>query len=71
MFMLRGIPMRLGLILTALCWLVTNVLIGSYGAIIAEVLILVTNLITVGRLGWDAYMRPPEQGCRVREIPLA
>ena len=61
MFMLRGIPMRVGLIITALCWIVTTALIGSYGALAAEVLILATNLITVGRLVRDAYARPPEQ----------
>lgn len=61
MFMLRGIPMRIGLIVTALCWITTTALIGSYGALAAEVLILATNLITVGRLIRDAVMRPPEQ----------
>lgn len=60
-FMLRGIPMRVGLIFTALCWITITALIGSYGALAAEVLILATNLVTVGRLIWDAYMRPPEQ----------
>jgi len=61
MFMLRGIPMRVGLIVTALCWIVTTALIGSYGALAAEALILATNLVTVGRLIRDAHMRPPEQ----------
>lgn len=60
-FMLRGIPMRIGLIFTALCWIVTTGLIGSYGALAAEVLIMATNLITVGRLIRDAYMRRTEQ----------
>lgn len=61
MFMLRGIPMRVALIITALCWIATTALIGSYGALAAEVLILATNLVTVGRLVRDAHMHPPER----------
>ena len=60
-FMLRGIPMRVALIVTALCWITTTALIRSYGALAAEVLILATNLVTVGRLIRDAHMHPPEQ----------
>lgn len=50
MFMFRGIPMRLGLVVAGLCWIVTNALIGSIGALAAEALILLTNLATIIRL---------------------
>lgn len=50
MFMFRGIPMRLGLVLAGLCWIITNAMIGSVGALAAEALILLTNLATIIRL---------------------
>lgn len=50
MFMLRGIPMRLGLAGCAVLWAVTNALSGSMGALAAEVLVLATNLFTIARL---------------------
>ncbi|KFF47445.1 membrane protein [Gammaproteobacteria bacterium MFB021] len=50
MFMLRGIPMRLCLAAAALAWLINNALIGSLGGIVAELLALVTNLVTIWRL---------------------
>jgi hypothetical protein len=50
MFMFRGIPMRLGLVFAGLCWIITNALIGSIGALAAETLILLTNLTTIIRL---------------------
>lgn len=53
MFMLRGVPMRVGLIFTAICWIAANALVGSYGAVAAEVMILVTNVITIVRLVRD------------------
>lgn len=53
MFMLRGIPMRLFLAGAALAWTINNLLIGSIGGTLAEALILVTNLITIGRMAHD------------------
>jgi hypothetical protein len=50
MFLLRGIPMRLMLGAAALCWMTSNILIGSVGATLAEGLVLVTNAITIWRL---------------------
>lgn len=50
MFMLRGIPMRLGLAVAATCWAITNYLTGSMGALAAEVIVLATNVITIARL---------------------
>lgn len=50
MFLLRGIPMRLMLGAAAVCWMTSNILIGSVGATLAEGLVLVTNAITIWRL---------------------
>lgn len=53
MFMCAGIAMRWLLALAASCWIVSNWLIQSYGGILAEVLILVANMVTVARLYRD------------------
>lgn len=53
MFMLRRVKMRIGLIVAAVCWIVANAAVGSYGAVAAEVMILVTNTITIVRLVRD------------------
>ena len=50
MFMLEGIAMRWLLAVAALCWVVSNLLVGSIGGTLAEALILGTNLITIARL---------------------
>lgn len=50
MFMLRGIPMRLGMAVAASCWAVTNFLTGSLGALAAELLVLATIIVTIFRL---------------------
>jgi len=50
MFMLAGIPMRWLLAVAAFCWVISNLLVGSFGGTLAEALILVTNLITIVRL---------------------
>ncbi|WP_114418379.1 YgjV family protein [Marinospirillum perlucidum] len=50
MFLLRGIPLRLVLGLAAFCWLLNNLLIGSFGGSLAEGLIMVTNAFTIRRL---------------------
>jgi hypothetical protein len=50
MFMLRGIPLRIVLGLAAFCWMLNNIVIGSVGGILAEAMVLVTNVITIYRL---------------------
>lgn len=57
MFMLRGIPMRIALAVAALCWVVSNLLVGSIGGTIAESLIFLTNVITMLRLRRDARLQ--------------
>lgn len=50
MFMLHGIPMRILLAAAAVAWLINNLLIGSVGGIIAELIALGTNLLTMWRI---------------------
>lgn len=50
MFMLRGIPMRVFLGLAALTWMLSHILVGSVGGTLAEVLVFLTNAITIYRL---------------------
>jgi len=50
MFMLRGIPLRIMLGLAALAWMLNNIVIGSVGGVLAEGMVLVTNIITIARL---------------------
>lgn len=53
MFMLRGIPMRLCLAAAAFLWMVTNAVSGSWGALAAEGLVLVVNVVTMIRIARD------------------
>ncbi|WP_274427031.1 YgjV family protein [Chelativorans sp. YIM 93263] len=53
MFMLRGVPMRCVLAVAALCWVAANAISGSAGAMIAEILIFFTNVVTIVRLIQD------------------
>jgi len=50
MFMLRGIPLRIMLGLAAFSWMLNNIVIGSVGGMLAEAMVLVTNIITIIRL---------------------
>lgn len=50
MFMLYGIGMRWMLAAAAFCWVISNLLVGSFGGTLAESLILITNIVTIARL---------------------
>lgn len=50
MFTLRGIPLRIVLGLAAFSWMLNNIVIGSVGGILAEGMVVVTNIITIIRL---------------------
>lgn len=50
MFMLAGIAMRWLLAIATLCWVISNLLVGSLGGTLADSLNLVTNLVTIARL---------------------
>ncbi|MGJ8690917.1 MAG: YgjV family protein [Thalassotalea sp.] len=53
LFCLKGIAMRVMLTFGCLCWLTSNIIIGSIGGIMLELLVLVTNLSTMYRLYRD------------------
>lgn len=55
MFLLRGIFMRLVLLICTLLWLGNNILSGSIGGTILEALIAVTNLSTIIRLTSERF----------------
>ena len=50
MFMLRGIPMRVFLLLAACFWALSNFLVGSVGGLMAELLVVFTSAVTIIRL---------------------
>lgn len=50
MFLLKGIALRIVLGLAAFSWMLNNIVIGSVGGILAEAMVLVTNVITIVRL---------------------
>lgn len=49
-FAFQGIQMRLCFIVGACCWLINNIIIGSYGGVMLEVSVLTMNIITIYRL---------------------
>ena len=49
-FLLRGVPMRVILLVCTLLWLVNNVLSGSVGGTVLEAIIAVSNVTTIVRL---------------------
>lgn len=53
MFAFRGIAMRWWLLVAAFCWVLSNIVAGSIGGVIAEGFIMMTNLITIWRLTMD------------------
>jgi hypothetical protein len=50
LFLMRGIPMRLVLLSSTLCWLTNNILSGSIGGILLEITIASSNIWTMTRL---------------------
>lgn len=50
LFFLRGVPMRLLMLLGTLLWLVHNLAVGSVGGSLLEACLLVSNLFTIGRM---------------------
>jgi hypothetical protein len=53
MFMMKGIPMRVGFLLGSGCWLTNNILVGSIGGMMLEVTVMAMNLFTIYRLAKD------------------
>lgn len=70
MFLLTGIPMRLVLAGAALAWLLNNLLLASIGGVIAEALILATNLITIRRMVLDRRLLDADDRPEPAKNPL-
>jgi hypothetical protein len=50
MFMMQGIGMRLFLLCGTLSWLANNILCGSIGGTVMDVLIATANIVTIAKL---------------------
>ena len=57
LFLMRGIPMRLVLLCSTLCWLANNIVSGSIGGTMLETTIALANLSTMWRLLHPAPMQ--------------
>lgn len=49
-FFMRGVPMRLVLFSCTVMWLANNIIAGSYGGIMLELFVLISNATTMGRM---------------------
>lgn len=49
-FMLKGIPMRIGFLIGATCWLINNIHVGSLGGMLLEATVITMNIMTILRL---------------------
>lgn len=49
-FLMRGVRMRLVLLVSTLCWLANNILSGSIGGTLLEFTIAAANIVTVTRM---------------------
>lgn len=49
-FVLKGIQMRIGFLIGAMCWLTNNILVGSIGGSLLEITLITVNLMTIFRL---------------------
>jgi Bacterial inner membrane protein len=58
LFLLKGIRMRALMLLGTLLWLINNIVSGSYGGTLLELVILSTNSWTIWRLWLDGQKRP-------------
>lgn len=50
LFLLKGVPMRVLMLMGSGCWLINNILVGSFGGILLESTVIVMNSITILRL---------------------
>ena len=49
-FVLKGIQMRIGFLIGAMCWLTNNILVGSIGGTLLEATLISVNITTIIRL---------------------
>jgi hypothetical protein len=60
-FLMRGVRMRMVLLVSTLCWLANNILSGSIGGTLLEFTIATANIVTVTRmLSARAHLSDPE-----------
>lgn len=50
LFILKGKKMRIGFLMGACCWLINNIIVGSLGGILMELMAISVNLMTIYRL---------------------
>ena len=50
LFCMQGIAMRIAFTVGGLCWLANNILVGSIGTTLLELVIFIVNLLTIYRL---------------------
>ncbi len=67
-FRMRGIPMRIVLLVCTLLWLVNNGLSGSIGGTVLEAIIAIVNVTTILRLTMER-MRLKKAGTPPRAVP--
>jgi hypothetical protein len=58
-FLFKGIPMRIGFLIGASCWLSNNIIIGSFGGAMLEMTVISVNLFTIYRLYTQAALDTP------------
>ncbi|MEI6897366.1 MAG: YgjV family protein [Psychromonas sp.] len=64
-FVLKGIKMRIALLLGGMCWLTNNILIGSIGGSLLEATLISINVTTIFRL-----QREQRQALKIKETRL-
>jgi hypothetical protein len=50
LFCLKGIAMRCAFLVGACCWLANNIIVGSIGTSLLEMVLIIVNLSTIIRL---------------------
>lgn len=57
MFRLKGVPMRIGMLITTLLWDANNILTGSIGGVAMESTIAILSVITIYRIYRDSRLQ--------------
>lgn len=61
LFLLQGLPMRLLMLAGTLCWVLNNVLVGSVGGTLLELVVAGVNSLTIWRMWRRARSAAPAQ----------
>lgn len=57
-FVLQGIAMRIAFLIGACCWLTNNILVGSIGGTLLEMILITVNSLTIIRMWRDQKKTP-------------